>query len=205
MFHLKSCSDNLPSIVSSRGIDIEINRLAKTNSSFGRLYKKVEQQELKKQNKDPHLQGCSHHRSLRLWDLGHLYHGHIRLLERFHQRCQRTILNIHWSDFITNVEVLEQAEIPSFEATILKHQLRWAGHVSRMGDHRLSKIVMFGERRECSGGTKRQAIDEEDPRRLHNHTGDHLPCRHCQRICLSRIGLVSHERVCSRRQRGQPS
>ena len=28
---------------------------------------------------------------------------------------------------------------------ILKHQLLWAGHVSRLEDHRLSKIVMFSE------------------------------------------------------------
>ena len=74
-----------------------------------------------------------------------IYRSHIRLLERLHQRCLRTILNIHWSDLITNVEVLEQAEVSNIEVMILKYQFRWAGHVSRLEDHRLPKIVMFGE------------------------------------------------------------
>ncbi|XP_069760398.1 uncharacterized protein [Narcine bancroftii] len=69
----------------------------------------------------------------------------LRLLERFHQRCLRSILNIHWSDFITNIEVLEMAEADSIESTLLKIQLRWVGHVSRMEDHRLPKIVLYGE------------------------------------------------------------
>ena len=69
----------------------------------------------------------------------------VRLLERFHQRCLCTILNIHWSEFVTNVEVLEQAKLTSIEAMLLKSQLRWVGHVSRMEDHRLPKIALFGE------------------------------------------------------------
>ena len=73
------------------------------------------------------------------------YRHHLRLLERFHQRCLRIILNIHWRDFVTNVEVLEQAKITSIEAMLLKSQLRWAGHVSRMEDHRLPKIALYGE------------------------------------------------------------
>ena len=60
------------------------------------------------------------------------YRHHLRLLKRFHQRCLRIILNIHWNDYVTNVEVLEQAMIASVEAMLLKAQLRWAGHVSRM-------------------------------------------------------------------------
>ena len=32
-----------------------------------------------------------------------------------------------------------------------------------------------------------------------------FPCRHCSWPCLSRIGLVSHERACSPRKRGQTS
>ena len=73
------------------------------------------------------------------------YRHHLRLLEYFHQRCLRIILNIHWSDYVSNVEVLEQAEITSIEAILLKSQLRWAGHISRMDDHRLHKIALYGE------------------------------------------------------------
>ena len=73
------------------------------------------------------------------------YRRHLRLLERFHQRCLRIILNIHWSDYVTNVEVLEQAVIASIEAMLLKAQLRWAGHVSRIEDHRLPKTTLYGE------------------------------------------------------------
>ncbi|KAL0156964.1 hypothetical protein M9458_048210 [Cirrhinus mrigala] len=61
----------------------------------------------------------------------------LRLLERFHQRCLRTILGIHWSDYVTNTV--------SIEALLLRTQLRWAGHVSRMEDHRLPKIILYGE------------------------------------------------------------
>ncbi|PFX23190.1 hypothetical protein AWC38_SpisGene12258 [Stylophora pistillata] len=56
-------------ISSDAKMDKEIdNRLAKKNSSFGRLIQtSLEQQEPEKQNKDPRLQGCrSHHPSLRL-------------------------------------------------------------------------------------------------------------------------------------------
>ncbi len=55
-----------------------------------------------------------------------MYRHHLRLLERFHQRCLRTILNIRWSDFIANTEVLELAEVISIKAMVLKVQLRWS-------------------------------------------------------------------------------
>jgi len=74
------------------------------------------------------------------------YRSHLRLLDRFHQRCLRTILGIHWSEFTTNVEVLEQAGITSIEAMLLRTQLRWAGEgVSRLPEHHLPKIILYGE------------------------------------------------------------
>lgn len=134
-------------ITSDAKIDKEIdNRLAKANSAFGRLYKRVwNNNHLKVGTK------ISVYRAVVLTTLLYgseswvPYRLHIRLLERFHQRCLRTILGIHWSDYITNVEVLETAQISSIEATLLKTQLRWAGHVSRMDKRRLPKIVLFGE------------------------------------------------------------
>ncbi|XP_067907983.1 uncharacterized protein [Heterodontus francisci] len=76
---------------------------------------------------------------------GYLYRHHVRLLEHFHQRCLHSILKIHWQDRITNIEVLETANITSNEALLLPSQLRWAGHIAWMDDSRLPKIVLYGE------------------------------------------------------------
>ena len=63
-----------------------------------------------------------------------------------HQHCFRTILNIHWSNYVSNVEVLDQEEITSREAMELKSQLRWAGHSSEWGEgHRQPKISLYDE------------------------------------------------------------
>ena len=37
------------------------------------------------------------------------YRHHLQLLDRFHQRCLRIVLNIHWSDYVSIVKVLEHA------------------------------------------------------------------------------------------------
>ena len=70
---------------------------------------------------------------------------HLKLLERFHHRCLRTILNIHWSSYINSLIILEWADITSIESMLLKIQLRWAGHVYRIEDHRLPRIILYGE------------------------------------------------------------
>lgn len=76
------------------------------------------------------------HSSLRRRNLGPVTRvTHIRLLDRFLQRYVRCILGIHWSDFVTNNQVLEMAKAKSIEAT---------GYVSRMTDTRLPKITLCG-------------------------------------------------------------
>ncbi|KAK2151222.1 hypothetical protein NP493_2660g00009, partial [Ridgeia piscesae] len=74
-----------------------------------------------------------------------IFRRHLRLIEHYHQRCLRPILNIHWSDFVTNTEVLEVATFTSIEIMPLKTQHRWAGRVSGIEEHRLSTITIYGE------------------------------------------------------------
>ena len=82
-----------------------------------------------------------------------LYRRQVKLLERFHQRCFLSILQIKWQDRKTNTEVLEQANIPSIESMLLSR--RWAGHLARMDDSRMPKAVFYGELRD--GKRKRGA------------------------------------------------
>ena len=70
-----------------------------------------------------------------------LYRKQIRLRERFYQRCLRSILGIKWQDYISNEKVLKRASLPSKESILLRVQLRWAGHVTRMEDECMPKAV----------------------------------------------------------------
>jgi transcription termination factor 2 len=74
-----------------------------------------------------------------------LYRQQVRLLERFLQRCLRNILGIKWQDYVSNEDVLNRANLLSLESILLKQQLRWAGHVARMEDSRLPRVVLCGE------------------------------------------------------------
>ena len=239
-------------ITSDALIDKDVdNRLAKANSAFGRLYKRVWNcHNLKKDTK------VCVYRAVVLTTLLYgaeswvTYRRHISLLERFHQRCLRTILNIKWEDYITNVEVLQTSKCISIEAMLLKTQLRWAGHVSKMEEHRLPKQTFFGElafgHRDVGGQYKRykdtlkkgliaSGIDEDNwestakdrdswrlkikaatelfeanrisileekrhrrknPDTVTPDTTKSHPCSRCGRVCLSRIGLFSHQRAC---------
>ncbi|KAG7519485.1 hypothetical protein JOB18_009869 [Solea senegalensis] len=106
-------------ISSNAKIDKEVdNRLTKANRAFGRLYSRV-------------------------WSNKHLKKGTKVSVYRA-VNASTNVASAPSSTF-TGVTTLERAEITSIEAMLMKTQLRWAGHVSRMEDHRLPKIVLYGE------------------------------------------------------------
>ena len=74
-----------------------------------------------------------------------LYRKQLRTLDPFHLRCLRKIMGISWEDRISNTEVLRRANMPGIEALIMKARLRWVGHLVRMDDTRLPKMVFFSE------------------------------------------------------------
>lgn len=66
-------------------------------------------------------------------------------LNTFHMRCLRRILSITWSDKVSNNEVLSRASIPSLFTMLRQRRLRWLGHVHRMEDGRIPKVLLYGE------------------------------------------------------------
>ena len=69
------------------------------------------------------------------------YPRHVKTLDQFHLRWQRKICGIYWKDRIPNTTVLEGCEIEGIEASLIKGQLRWAGHLTRMEENRIPKAV----------------------------------------------------------------
>ena len=145
-------------------IDDEVNaRLAKASIAFGRLHKNVwNRRGITTETKikvyramvlTTLLYGCE------TWTV---YQRHARKLNHFHTTCLRKILGIKWQDKIPDTEVLTTAGLPSIYTILMQSQLRWAGHVARMPDHRLPKNLLFGELqhgKRSQGGQKKRPKD----------------------------------------------
>ena len=87
-----------------------------------------------------------------------LYRRHLKQLELFHMGSLRTILN-KWQDRVSNLQVLDMAEVTSIEAMILNSRLRWVGHAIRMEENRLPKQMIFGE---LASGKRKQGRPSRD-------------------------------------------
>ena len=82
--------------------------------------------------------------SLRLWNLAAIQ----KKLDQFHLRCLLVVMGISWEDRLSNTELLRRANMPCIEALIMKAKLGeggGVGHVVRMDDARLPKMVFFSD------------------------------------------------------------
>ena len=73
-----------------------------------------------------------------------LYQRHFVRLRRVQQGHLRAILRVPYTDRITIDQILDRAVVPDIEMIVRQKQLRWAGHVARMSDDRITKQLMFG-------------------------------------------------------------
>lgn len=162
------------------------NRLAKANSSFGRLQKRVwKNHSLRLPTKIMVYEAVVISTLLFGCEAWVLYRKQIKLLERFHQRCLRSILKIRWQDRVTNNTVLERSNMTSIEAILLSRQLRWVGHVCRMDNSRLPKAIFYGELREGKRktGCPRKRFKDQTKRHL---IAAGIPISEWQRLALDR-------------------
>ena len=132
-------------------IDDEISlRISRASASFGRLKDRVWKR-----------RGLSFETKLQVYhavvlpsllyaaESWTVYARHLQRLQSFHMRCLRQILHVRWQDRIPDTDILQRAQTKSISSMLMEAQLRWSGHVARMPDHRLPKLVFFGEL--CSG------------------------------------------------------
>ncbi|KAI0224060.1 hypothetical protein LSAT2_024917 [Lamellibrachia satsuma] len=128
-------------------IDDEVNvRIARASVTFGRLHANVwNRRGISIQTKLKVYRAIVLPTLLYACETWTVYQRHAKKLNHFHTTCLRKLLNIKWQDRIPDTEVLAQADLPSIYTTLMQSQLRWAGHVARMPDHRLPKKLFYGE------------------------------------------------------------
>ena len=74
------------------------------------------------------------------------------LLDVFQRNWLRIVLGTRLTDRISNSRLYEKCGSIPLSRAIIKERLRWLGHVLRMKDDRLPKIVLFGQ---PSGATRK--------------------------------------------------
>ncbi|XP_072095160.1 uncharacterized protein [Mobula birostris] len=134
-------------ITDSLSLDPEINRrIGRAASTFARLTKRVwENRKLTTHTKVAVYRACVFSTLLYGSETWRLYSRQERRLNAFHLRSLRRILDITWTDRVTNNEVLARAQIPSLFTLLQQRRLRWLGHVHCMSDGRIQKDLLYGE------------------------------------------------------------
>lgn len=132
---------------SNCSIDADItSRIAKASATFGRLSRRLwNTRDLHLSTKLAVYKAAVIPVLLYNCETWMAYRRQIRQLDNFHMRCLRRIAGISWEERLPNTEVLERCRTHGIEAHIVEARQRWAGHVARMGETRIPRMLLFGE------------------------------------------------------------
>ena len=84
------------------------------------------------------------------------------LQDVFQRNCLRTVLGTRLTDRILDSRPYEKCGSIPLSMAIMKERLRWLGHVLRMNDDRLPKIVLFGQPSGATWKAGRPCLGWED-------------------------------------------
>ena len=126
-------------------MNVKVNtRLAKASAAFGWLHRNVwNRRGISEATKIKVYRAVVLTTLLYGYDTWTTNQRHIKRLTHFHTTCLGKIFGITWHS--PHTEVLSRAPLPSIYTILMQLQLRWAGHVIRIKDHRLQKILLYGE------------------------------------------------------------
>ena len=145
-------------LTSDAQLDVEIqNRVAKASRSFGRLRNTVwDRKGLKLTTKLKVYRAVVLTSLLYACETWTTYARHERILNRFHINSLKKILHIRWEEKVPDTRVLERSGMISIQTLLRKNKIRWAGHVTRMGDDRIPKRLLYGQLKEGKRSVGRQ-------------------------------------------------
>ena len=125
-------------------IDREVEeRIAKASRTFERLQRPVwKRHELSLTTKMAIYRTCVLSSLLYGSETWTLLAGHTRRLEAFHHRCLRRIQRVSWMQKMTNEEIRKRAKMGTLDCMMRQRRLQWFGHIQRMDDDRLPKIIL---------------------------------------------------------------
>ncbi|BHF65419.1 hypothetical protein SprV_0200842900 [Sparganum proliferum] len=72
-----------------------------------------------------------------------VYKKRARRINRLHRSCLRRIMKLRWQDRIPNNDVLERTGILSIHVMLRQLQQRWSGHLVRMDNKQLPKLLFY--------------------------------------------------------------
>ena len=68
---------------------------------------------------------------------------HLQRLHVFHNRCLRSLLGVCRADHISNASLFRRCGTAEARTLLARRQLRWLGHLGRMGDERIAKQALY--------------------------------------------------------------